>query len=75
MPESLFYKVAGQIFKSIFFTEHIWTTASGIQQVMAGFSSILKIITAYDYLYFRKFTDYIVLLKTETKTERKTSKN
>ena len=38
---------------------------------MAGFSKVLKIITKYDYLDFIKFTDFLVLLKTETKAGAK----
>lgn len=42
-----------------------------LQQAMAGFSKVLKIITKYDYLDFIKFTDFLVLLKTETKAGAK----
>ena len=41
---------------------------------MAGFPKMFKLITEYDYLDFINFTG-IFLLKTNSKTKAKTSKN
>ena len=45
-----------------------------LKEVMAGFPKMFKLITEYDYLDFINFTG-IFLLKTNSKTKAKTSKN